>query len=339
MGLGVIQRQRRVQVQGNIVQDLSGKNRFGRLAGIQPPVLVPSPFATGADWCLNFGHTVLGAEASGIECGVAGLDIQQGDGYGFVRARIRRARSGAGVTEVICGKWGTGTPTRNWVIYVAADKLTFSITNGAGTLVTAVGTTSLSVGTDYLVEAEWTGAVIRVYVNSVQEGTTPSLTTIQAPDTITPFWIGRDAETSSGGNPFPFGGYIDEVEVYVGTGAAATIEGLWRLDAVNVPIDIRSPIRTRRVDVADAATEMEALADQNGAGAVLTFTFASAIQLAWVRSVGGVARAVVGTQSPTASLGAYCADDEPTPLTVEGTTVKVFAPVGATVSVWGMRYT
>lgn len=116
------------------------------------------------------------------------------------------------------------------------------------------------------------------------------------------------------------------------TGLAKTI------DVEAVRDRLPAALRTSRLDAADVYTEMEALAEQSGAGAALTFTFASAVQLAWVRSVGGISRAVVGSQTPTAVLGAYCADDEPHPITVNGTIVKVYAPVGATVSVWGYRY-
>lgn len=123
---------------------------------------------------------------------------------------------------------------------------------------------------------------------------------------------------ASSANPFPVTGTV-------------TQGGSWA-------VGIDSPLRSSRVDVAEVATEMEALDDQAGAGAVLTFTFASAVQLVWVRSVGDISRAVVGSQTPTATLGAYCGDDEPTPLTVNAVSVKVFAPVGATVSVWGMRF-
>lgn len=90
--------------------------------------------------------------------------------------------------------------------------------------------------------------------------------------------------------------------------------------------------------VADTFNSGETLADQAGAGAVLTFTFTSPMDLVWVRSVGGISRADPFGGTPTATQGIYCADGEPQPLTITATVVKVFAPIGATVSVWGFTY-
>jgi hypothetical protein len=88
----------------------------------------------------------------------------------------------------------------------------------------------------------------------------------------------------------------------------------------------------------DNFTAFEALADQAGSNGVLTFTFSSAVDLIWVQSNGGTSRAVVGSQTPSATLGAYCADGTPLPIPIHATVVKVYAPNGATVSVWGERY-
>lgn len=95
-----------------------------------------------------------------------------------------------------------------------------------------------------------------------------------------------------------------------------------------------------RMKVSDRLTGYEGLNDQAGDGTVKTFTFSTAPDLVWVRSVGGVSRADPAGGTPTATNGIYCADDEPTPITISGqTTLKVFAPIGAVVSVWGFRYT
>jgi hypothetical protein len=88
----------------------------------------------------------------------------------------------------------------------------------------------------------------------------------------------------------------------------------------------------------DNFSSFEALADQPGAGGVLTFTFSAAVDLIWVQSNGATSRAVIGAQTPSATLGAFCADGTPLPIPIHATTVKVFSPVGATVSVWGERY-
>jgi hypothetical protein len=91
------------------------------------------------------------------------------------------------------------------------------------------------------------------------------------------------------------------------------------------------------VDVADVYLAGEVLPDQAGAGGELAFAFAAPTDLIWVRSVGAASRADPFGGTPTASLGIPCPDDEPVPITVRASTVKVFAPAGATVSVWGFR--
>jgi len=87
--------------------------------------------------------------------------------------------------------------------------------------------------------------------------------------------------------------------------------------------------------VADVFTGGEALPDQTGDGTVKTFTFASPVDLVWVRSAVA-ARADPFGGTPTATTGIPCAADEPNPMSVRASSVKVFAASG-TVSVWGYR--
>ena len=99
------------------------------------------------------------------------------------------------------------------------------------------------------------------------------------------------------------------------------------------------PARNNRVDAADTYTAGEILADQAGAGAVLTFTFAAPMDLVWVEATGsGGARADPFGGTPTASLGIICQDGIPKPLVVRTSSVKVLAPVGVSVNVFGQRY-
>jgi hypothetical protein len=91
----------------------------------------------------------------------------------------------------------------------------------------------------------------------------------------------------------------------------------------------------QRVD--DGYQSGECLADQTGNGGVLTFTFSAVVSLVWVRSVGAVCRADPFGGMPSATQGVYCASDEPCPITVDCQVLKVYAPSGATVSVWGYR--
>lgn len=89
--------------------------------------------------------------------------------------------------------------------------------------------------------------------------------------------------------------------------------------------------------VMDVFDFQQDVADQVGAGGVLTFTLPEACEVIWVLSRGAVARARIGSDAAglSATRGAYCDDGVPTPLTARGTVVKVWAPAEATVSVWG----
>lgn len=84
----------------------------------------------------------------------------------------------------------------------------------------------------------------------------------------------------------------------------------------------------------DTYTTDEALASQAGANAVLTFTFAAPMDLLWVRSEGGTSFARI-TGDPALGAGIYCEDGVPQPITRRTSTVKVWAPAGATVFCWG----
>lgn len=84
----------------------------------------------------------------------------------------------------------------------------------------------------------------------------------------------------------------------------------------------------------------EVLADQTGAAAVLTFTFAAAVNLVVVDANGAttdIARADPFGATPTATQGIPCRDEVPTFMPVTTTVVKVYAPTGMVVSVYGYR--
>jgi hypothetical protein len=82
----------------------------------------------------------------------------------------------------------------------------------------------------------------------------------------------------------------------------------------------------------------QVLADQNGAGGVLTFSFSAVRSLIWVRADGGIARCDPFGGIPDATTGIRCDDGIPVPITFDTDTVKVYADVGVTVQVWGMSY-
>lgn len=101
--------------------------------------------------------------------------------------------------------------------------------------------------------------------------------------------------------------------------------------------ELHSLLSSGQVIIDQAYDLLEILEDQTGSGSVLTFTFSSAVELAWIRSVGGISRAGNAANIPTATKGIYCAADEPNPVTLRGTDLRVFAPIGTVISVWGYK--
>jgi hypothetical protein len=84
----------------------------------------------------------------------------------------------------------------------------------------------------------------------------------------------------------------------------------------------------------------EILADQTGAGAVLTFTFSAAVQMVMIFANGlatDIARADPFGGTPTATLGIPIGDEAVAYLPVTTSSVKIFAPAGMVVSVAGLR--
>lgn len=82
----------------------------------------------------------------------------------------------------------------------------------------------------------------------------------------------------------------------------------------------------------------EALSDQSGADAVLTFTFSDFVDSVLVLSQGGDSRADPFGGAPTAARGRPCLDGVPTQVEIRTLVVRVYAPTGSTISVWGLRY-
>lgn len=99
-------------------------------------------------------------------------------------------------------------------------------------------------------------------------------------------------------------------------------------------------LRAAAVATKDDYQAGEVLADQTGANNVLTFTFASPVQLVVVDANGSatdIARADPFGGTPSAALGVPCRDEVPTYMPTTTTVVKVWAPAGMVVSVYGYR--
>ena len=94
--------------------------------------------------------------------------------------------------------------------------------------------------------------------------------------------------------------------------------------------------------VADDLFFAEYLEDQTSSGGVLTFTFSKVVHQIWVEfsglDVADTARFTVGAENtPTASRGTPLSNLTPYPVTLVTDTVKVLAPSGSTVTVYGYR--
>jgi len=114
------------------------------------------------------------------------------------------------------------------------------------------------------------------------------------------------------------------------------VSNLPATQAVSGPLT-DTQLRATAPAVKDDYQSGEVLADQTGAGAVLTFTFAAPRNLVMVHAVGAdqVARADPFGGTPSATQGIRCDDGVPSYLPVIATTVKVFAPAGMVVTVVG----
>lgn len=98
-------------------------------------------------------------------------------------------------------------------------------------------------------------------------------------------------------------------------------------------------LRASPVPARDDYQDGEVLADQSGAGAVLTFTFASPVHMVVLESVGTdlTSRADPFGDVPSASQGIRLHDQAPVYVPVVTSEVQVFAPAGASVTVVGLR--
>lgn len=82
----------------------------------------------------------------------------------------------------------------------------------------------------------------------------------------------------------------------------------------------------------------ESLAAQNGAGGVLTFTFSTAVHRVSIEGIGaGTARVDPFGGTPSASAGIPVLAGQTIEVEIQTSSVKVFAPVGITIHVWGVR--
>lgn len=89
--------------------------------------------------------------------------------------------------------------------------------------------------------------------------------------------------------------------------------------------------------VADDYQGGEVLDDQSGNNGVRVFNFTSLVQLLVIHVRGGTGRADPFGGVPNVVKGIVCSDDVPTYIPVTTASVQVYAPIGSTITVYGMR--
>lgn len=148
---------------------------------------------------------------------------------------------------------------------------------------------------------------------------------------------------------------VDNVvrHTYSGTSAAITttldfpitMQNINSTNATNVVLGIRNIGMGRFGTPPTEYTSGQVLADQTGAAAVQTFTFTIPVDFVWVTDIGAtttnVSRVDPFGGTPAATTGIPVLNGAPTPISVvpASSTVKVYAPSGSTIAMYGLRYT
>lgn len=118
--------------------------------------------------------------------------------------------------------------------------------------------------------------------------------------------------------------------------------------AVDQPVEVMgtqldaltdTQLRASPVDVSDDYALGEVLPDQTGANNVLTFTFSQPVVSFWVAVVGDAGYVKIDHYggTPSASSGIPVGAGGVLPIPEPTTSVKVFAPTGLVVTLWGQR--
>lgn len=101
-----------------------------------------------------------------------------------------------------------------------------------------------------------------------------------------------------------------------------------------------SELRSSAIGVRDVFQGREILPDQSGTDGVLTFSFSQPVQTYWVGVVGDEQKCKVvdGELTPSPSFGIPVEAGGSLPVSSVTDTVKVYAPSGCVVTVWGFYY-
>ncbi len=181
--------------------DSSGNGRNGTPQGTIPRVTSP--------WS-GFGRAALldgidlDASSMGINCGASGTGFSTAF---TMEAKVRRDR--LATVEVVAGRIGATNAARNYALFFNTDdKLYAQVRTASSSNVNVTSAATVPLGT-HDVALVYDGTNIMVFVDGVK-ATIAVGAALQDPDGTTPLWIGRDAETSAGGAPFPFKGVVEE---------------------------------------------------------------------------------------------------------------------------------
>lgn len=139
---------------------------------------------------------------------------------------------------------------------------------------------------------------------------------------------------------------LENVTVNVEAGASVGVNNFpatFPLPAEQVGLT-NSQLRASAVPTSDDYQTGEILADQIGAGAVLTFTFSAPVQNIWVYAINpadltesGEVRVDPFGGTPSGSFGIPVPFGGGFPIAVTGTVIKVFAPADIRVTLYGNR--
>lgn len=190
---------------GPFVQDHSANGRHGTLTDTQQVALVTSPFS-GFDKAYKFDKTT----GSSVNAGATGTGVSSSFTFEF-RVRWQNVNSG----DQLMGRYDSSSANQNfqiginntasWIANVRRD-------TGGQVSLSAGGGNNAVVDTNYHIALVYSLANTRLYMfkDGVEIQSTGSVNGLQAPDAITPLFLGRVANS---GAPARMAAIIDEVRL------------------------------------------------------------------------------------------------------------------------------
>lgn len=192
--------------------------------------------------------------------------------------------------------------------------------------------------------------VVKAGVELSRTASTAWTRVVQAPFTVDTNYHSYEFRFTANGVSF----YADNILRHRVTGGSTTltstldfpmfIQNVNTTNNTNITVGIRNIGMGRFGTPPTEYTSGSILADQTGAGAVQTFTFSIPVDFIWVTDIGAtttnVSRVDPFGGTPAATTGIPVLNGAPTPINVvpANSTVRVYAPVGSTITMHGFRY-